>query len=452
MKTPFTLPIFVVAADARYGELLAHKLELNPDYTVSRFAADAEWPANPVPAPELIVLELAGKAADGRILQQLRARWPAAALVLISGRPEDSTALQRFSSGGYEYLAKNENTLERVWQLALQVSQQVRLRRENERQRQQISLRYESQHTILGEHASMQQLHKLIAKAASASITVSISGETGTGKELVAKAIHFNSKRAGQPFVAVNMAAIPRELLESELFGHEKGAFTGAVARRVGRFEEANGGTIFLDEVADLELGLQAQLLRVLQEREVTRVGGTQRVAFDVRLIVATHRDLTQEVAAGRFREDLYYRLLGLPIELPPLRERGDDVLLLADAFLRDFCLQNSLPLRQLTICAQKVLRDHPFPGNVRELKAVVELAAVLAEDNLIRPQDLTLRAPAPAPAARAPDRSLRQQTLDIIQVCLDEAKGDVVLAAQRLSIGKSTIYRLLQTQHVHLP
>jgi DNA-binding NtrC family response regulator len=246
------------------------------------------------------------------------------------------------------------------------------------------------------------------------------------------------------------MAAIPRELVESELFGHEKGAFTGAVARRVGRLEEANGGTLFLDEIADLDLSLQAKLLRVLQEQEVTRVGGSQAVGFDVRLIVATHRDLLAEVQAGRFREDLYYRLLGLPVVLPPLRQRGNDVLLLAEAFVRDFCALNSLPPRQFTESARTRLLEHPFPGNVRELKAVVELATVLADGEQIQAEDLPLRSGRTVAPPQS-QLSLREQTTAIVQKCLNELNGDVLAVAARLRIGKSTVYRMIQQQELHI-
>jgi DNA-binding NtrC family response regulator len=313
---------------------------------------------------------------------------------------------------------------------------------------------------LLGQHASMQQVRELITRAARTTITVSVSGETGTGKELVAQAIHAQSGRAGQPFVALNMAAIPRELLESELFGHEKGAFTGATTRRIGRFEEANGGTLFLDEIADLELVLQAKLLRVLQERAVTRVGGTQPVPFDVRLVVATHRNLAAEVEAGRFREDLYYRVLGLPIELPPLRQRGQDILLLAEAFVHTFSQLNKLPVRPFSEAAHKRLLGYTFPGNVRELKAMVELAAVLADGPEIGACDIPLRA---APATRATEAasassttlvfpSLREQTLAIMQASLTAMNGDVIAAASRLRVGRSTLYRLIQSGHLQLP
>lgn len=310
--------------------------------------------------------------------------------------------------------------------------------------------RYGAAQALLGEHASMQQVRTLITKAARTTITVSVSGETGTGKELMATVIHFQSDRAGQPFVAVNMAAVPRELVESELFGHEKGAFTGAVARRVGRLEEANGGTLFLDEIADLDLSLQAKLLRVLQERGATRVGGNKAVAFDVRLVVATHSDLLNEVQAGRFREDLYYRLLGLPITLPPLRQRGHDTLLLAEVFARDFCHLNNLPLRYFSESAHKRLLEHPFPGNVRELKAVVELATVLADGEQILGDDLPLRA-GRALVGAGSLLSLREQTTAIVQQCLDEMNGDVLAVAGRLRVGKPTIYRMIQQQELRV-
>jgi DNA-binding NtrC family response regulator len=300
----------------------------------------------------------------------------------------------------------------------------------------------------------VQRVRELITKAARTNITVSVSGETGTGKELVAQAIHAQSSRVGKPFVALNMAAIPRELLESELFGHEKGAFTGALNRRTGRFEEASGGTLFLDEIADLDLALQAKLLRVLQERTVTRVGGRDAIPFDVRLVVATHRDLPAEVRLGRFREDLYYRLLGLPIELPPLRSRGHDVLLLAAAFEREFAQQNGLPSRSFSKDARQALLHHSFPGNVRELKAVVELAAVLAEGTQLEAADLPFRnlLPAAGPAPTGQHPSLREQTLAIMQQSLNDMRGDVVAAAGRLRVGRSTLYRLIQSGELRLP
>ncbi|WP_348533166.1 sigma-54 dependent transcriptional regulator [Hymenobacter sp. 5317J-9] len=449
-----TLPfkIFVVEDNEWYGELLVHRLGQNPNHTVHRFATAKACLEQLGEQPDFITLDYSLPDAKGeQVLRQIKERLPGVEVLVISGQEDVGTAVSMLRQGAYDYLVKDENTLDRLWNIVGKVEQQARLRRENNQLRRQIGARYGAGQPLLGEHPTMQHVHTLITKAARTTITVSVSGETGTGKELVAKAIHFQSSRATQPFVAVNMAAIPRELVESELFGHEKGAFTGAVARRVGRLEEANGGTLFLDEIADLEPSLQAKLLRVLQEREVTRVGGNQTVAFDVRLIVATHRDLLAEVQAGRFREDLYYRLLGLPIALPPLRQRGTDVLLLAESFVRDFCQVNNLPPRQLSDEARDRLRAHPFPGNVRELKAVVELAAVLADGELIDGDDLPLRAGRATTIGPGSQLSLREQTTAIVQSCLDEMDGDVLAVAARLHIGKSTIYRMIQQQELRV-
>ena len=451
MASVLPFKIFVVEDNEWYGELLAHRLGQNPNHSVHRFTTAKACLEQLGEQPDFITLDYSLPDAKGeQLLSQIRERLPGTEVLMISGQEDVSTAVNMLRQGAYDYLVKDENTLDRLWNIVGKIEQQARLRRENTQLRQQVGARYGAAQALLGEHASMQQVRTLITKAARTTITVSVSGETGTGKEVVAKAIHFQSDRAGQPFVAVNMAAVPRELVESELFGHEKGAFTGAVARRVGRLEEANGGTLFLDEIADLDLGLQAKLLRVLQEREVTRVGGTQAVAFDVRLMVATHRDLLTEVQAGRFREDLYYRLLGLPITLPPLRQRGDDALLLAEVFVRDFCRQNNLPPRQLSDSARNRLREHPFPGNVRELKAVVELATVLSDGEQILGDDLPLRA-GRALVGAGSLLSLREQTTAIVQQCLDEMDGDVLAAAARLHIGKSTIYRMIQQQELRI-
>jgi len=451
MTPSLPLSIFVVEDNEWYGKLLVHRLGQNPGHSVQRFTTARACLDQLSERPDVITLDYSLPDAKGeQVLRQVRDRLPDTEVVVISGQEDVSTAVSLLRQGAYDYLVKDENTLDRLWNIMSKVGQQVSLRRENFLLRQQIGARYAPSQAILGEHPSIKQVHSLIAKAARTAITVSVTGETGTGKELAAKAIHFQSDRASHPFVAVNMAAIPRELLESELFGHEKGAFTGAVGRRVGRLEEANTGTLFLDEIADLDLSLQAKLLRVLQEREVTRVGGNQRVPFDVRLIVATHRDLLAEVQAGRFREDLYYRLLGLPLALPPLRQRGADGLVLAERFVQDFCALNNLPPQQLTDEACQRLQEHPFPGNVRELKAVVELAAVLADGDLIQAEDLPLRAGSRlvGPGSLL---SLRDQTTAIVQNCLDEMAGDVLAVAARLRIGKSTIYRMIQMQEVRV-
>ena len=290
-----------------------------------------------------------------------------------------------------------------------------------------------------------RKIFDLLEKAVKTNIIVSISGETGTGKELVAKAIHYNSNRKDKPFVAVNLAAIPRDLIESELFGHEKGAFTGSVGRRIGKFEEAEGGSVFLDEIGEMDLSLQAKLLRVLQEREITRIGGNQVIKIDVRIIVATHRNLQEEVKAARFREDLYFRILGLPILLPPLRERGQDIIFIAKHFLDQFTKDNQLKKFKISLEAQEKLLQYPFPGNVRELKSVIELAAVMAEDTEIKPENINFASILGEDAFMLKEMTLQQYMYRIIRSFLNKNDNNVLEVARQLDIGKSSIYRYLK-------
>ena len=453
MSVSSAVHIFIVEDNAWYGELLEYKLAQNPDYQVQRFTTAQACLDHLGEKPDLITLDYSLPDGKGdQVLRQIKERLPEVAVIIISGQEDVRTAIGLLRQGAYDYLVKDEETADRLWNSVNNVRKQLQLRRENERLREQIGMKYEPGRAILGSSPQMQQLSTLIEKAARTNITVSLSGETGTGKELVAKAIHYLSPRREQAFVAVNVAAIPRELLESELFGHEKGAFTGAISRRIGRFEEAHRGTLFLDEIGEMPLDLQAKLLRVLQEREVMRVGGGQPIAFDARLMVATHRDLAEEVQQGRFREDLYYRLLGLPIVLPPLRERGQDILMLAESFLSDFCHQNKMTPCRLSDEARNLLLRYPFPGNVRELKAIIELAAVLAEQDTIQPQDLSLRIQGSSAGGQAPTaESLRAQIAAIVQRYLDAHQGNIMQVADKLQIGKSTIYRMAQNNEVRL-
>lgn len=444
------LQIFVVEDDLWYGELLTHHLSLNPDNKVQRFERASELLAALTEKPDIITLDYRLPDVKGDdLFRKIKTLLPEVQVIVISAQEDVSTALNLLREGVYDYLVKNEETRERLWIAVNNIRRNLALQDEVQQLRQQIDHQYDLQHLMIGNCEAMKKVFSLVVKAAATNINVSVTGETGTGKELVAKAVHFNSVRSRKPFVAVNMASIPRDLLESELFGHEKGAFTGAIATRIGKIEEAQGGTLFLDEIADMDLSLQVKLLRVLQERELTRIGSNQLIAVDVRIIVATHKNLNEEVQAGRFREDLFYRLLGLPIHLPPLRDRGNDILLLAKHFLDAFCTSNKLHRKSLSVAAKEKLAGYKYPGNVRELKAVVELAAVMTDNDQIDADDISFT------AARTPsdlldqDLTLAEFEQRIIRHYLDRFDNNVLEVARRLDVGKSTIYRMIKERKI---
>ncbi len=303
----------------------------------------------------------------------------------------------------------------------------------------------------LGASPVMQEVMRTVGKVAQSDVSVLITGETGTGKELVAQEIHRRSPRAKGPFVAINCGAIPEQLLESELFGHVRGAFTGAVANKPGRMQAAQGGTIFLDEIGEMPMPLQVKLLRVLQERVILRVGDSKPEPVDVRVLSATHRDLASEIRSGRFREDLYYRLNVVQVQLPPLRERGDDVLLLARSFLRRFADELKLPQRSLSQSAELAIRRFGWPGNVRQLENHIKKALVMADREQLEPEDLGLLSQQVAeilPLADAKERFARQYVLDTLALC----GGNRTRAAQALGVDPRTVFRFLEREDQDRP
>ncbi len=307
--------------------------------------------------------------------------------IVITGFGTIQTAVEAMRLGAYDYITK-PFILEELLITVNRALEYLKLRRENASLKRQLKERYDFR-KMIGNSVPMQKLYRIIEKVADTDSTVLISGESGTGKELVARTIHFNSSRANSPFVPVNCAAIPRDLIESELFGHERGAFTGAVNTRIGRFELANGGTVFLDEIGELPAVLQVKLLRVIQEREFERVGGTRTIRLDVRILAATNRDLEKATRDGSFREDLYYRLNVIPVDIPPLREREDDIPLLLDHFLSEFCRKRKKAPLKVSPDAAAMLRGYPWPGNVRELENAVERMIILNERGTIAVEDV---------------------------------------------------------------
>ena len=304
---------------------------------------------------------------------------------------------------------------------------------------------------IIGNSPALNYALQVAVQVAPTDLTVLINGESGVGKEVFSQIIHSLSPRKHNPFIAVNCGAIPEGTIDSELFGHEKGSFTGALTRKIGKFEVADKGTLFLDEIAELDLSLQSKILRVLQERELVRVGGNEKVSLDVRLISATHKNLPDEVKKGTFREDLFYRIMGLPVELPPLRERGNDILLLAKYFLDEFCKSNKLGNISIAPEAKNKLMEYKYPGNVRELKAIIDLAAVMCDGLSIKVDDLHFTSASSNELSVDREKTMKEYTIDIIKHFLKKYDNNVIKVADKLDIGKSTIYKMIQNNELTL-
>lgn len=442
------LKIFVVEDDEVTAKVLAESLKNEGNREVELFANGTSLLENLYKQPDVISLDYYLPDFNGRdLFKRIKKINPDIPIIIVSGQQDISTAIDLLHKGAYDYVVKDRNMRARLTSLIQKIEEKKRLEAKINELEEELGRKYLEHNPLKGNSPVMQKIFELIQKAARSNITVSISGETGTGKELVAKAIHYNSARRKGKFVAFNVAAIPKELVESELFGHEKGSFTGAFSRRLGKFEEADQGTLFLDEIADMDLSMQVKLLRALQEGEFTRVGGNEVIKFDARLIVATHKNLSQEIKAGNFRADLYYRIMGLPIELPPLRERGNDILLLARFFIDDFCQKNNLPKKSLSPAAQQKLLSYSFPGNVRELKALMELACVLSSEKIIEAIDINLEAQKNSSAEFdiSREKSLDEYIDDIVKHYLIKYNGSVKEVADRLRVGKTTIYRMLK-------
>ncbi len=340
--------------------------------------------------PDLVLADL--KLPTGNGLEVLRAALeedPSLPVIIMTAYGSIETAVQAMKEGAYDFITKPFD-IDHLIVLIHRAIERRNLYRENILLKEEIAERTGAP-VIIGRSGKMKEVMDKVKKVAPTKSTVLLLGESGTGKELLARAIHFLSPRKDHLFVPINCAAIPRELLESELFGHEKGAFTGAASRKIGKFELANKGTVFLDEISELELSLQAKLLRVLQDQVIERVGGTTQIQVDVRIIAATNADLYKRVKEGRFREDLYYRLNVFPIEIPPLRERREDIPALAEHFVKKYAKQMKIPEKGISKEAMEVLLDYLWKGNVRELENTIERAMILAEGDMILPEHISL-------------------------------------------------------------
>jgi len=401
---------------------------------------------------DLVLMDVRMAMVSGlEALKRIKAFNPAIPVIIMTAYSSMETAVRALKEGAYDYLTKPLNFDELRFAMA-RATEHTRLKTENRLLRDALASGFE-QENIIGSSPAMRELLETVGQVAPTEATVLITGETGTGKELIAGAIHFRSARRDGPFVKINCAAIAETLLESELFGHEKGAFTGAHRRREGRFRQADGGSLFLDEVSEMSLGMQAKLLRVLQEREFTRVGGEETVEVDVRILAATNRDLLAEVDSGRFRQDLYYRMNVVTLKVPPLRDRTGDIALLAQHFLRMFAEKNRKSVKGFTPQAMDRMLRYAWPGNVRELMNSVERAVVLSRFEYLDTHDLPLavrekserlQGPA-APVAPVADMPLDEVERATIVRTLEAAGGNKSEAARRLGITRRTLHKKLK-------
>ncbi len=408
-------------------------------------------------SPDLVILDIWMPEMDGlETLKRLRAQFPALLVVMMSGHGSIETAVKATKLGAYDYLEKPLD-LEKVTILVRNALHQRKLEEENQNLRIQVERRFE----LVGSSPAMQRLRDMIAMAAPANSRVLISGANGTGKELVARAIHLQSPRHNRPFVEINCAAIPETLIESELFGHEKGAFSGATAMKRGKFELADGGTLFLDEIGDMSLATQAKVLRALQEQQFTRVGGTKLLNVQVRVIAASNKDLAEEIEKGTFREDLYYRLNVLPIAVPTLKERREDIPQLAQHFIRMHSEEQGIKVKELSRSAVEVLQRHDWPGNIRELRNLIERLLIMVPNSVIEGSDVEMflqgRATSQVPGVTVGTHfaSLRDARnafeREVISQKLRENNWNVSKTADDLKIERSHLHRKIKLLHVEL-
>ena len=412
------------------------------------------------------------------VLKEIKDRGVETAMIIMTAQNTMRNAIGAMKSGAFDYITKPFD-LEEVLVLVKRAVDSRKLTRDFRELKQEVKKRFEPGVNIIGTSSSMQAVYKTIGQVVDTQATILIQGESGTGKELVAKTIHYNSPRWNQPFVAINCAAIPRDLLESELFGHERGAFTGALDRRIGKFELAEGGTLFLDEVGDIPLELQTKLLRVLQDREYSRVGGREILKANVRILAATNQDLEKAVHEKRFREDLYFRLKVIPIYLPALRERRGDIPLLIAYFTEKINREMGNQISGVSPEALRLLEDHPWPGNVRELENTLIRAAVLSSGPILFPKDFTLQSKQAAAAPEVDQLSLeeiirhkledyfrRTEGIEVdnlyslvierierplIELTLRKTRGNQIRAAQILGINRNTLRKKITDLRIEL-
>lgn len=451
-------PTLLVVDDDPGSSGLLREVFVQEGYDVSVAQSGAEALKQAAERPfDVVLSDVQMPDIDGiEVLRRLRVVAPDSTVILVTAYSTIEMAIRALNEGAFDYVRKPFK-LDEVRRVVERAMERRRAREQTPKaapapapnpSAQEPRRRGRPIAAIIGSHPDMVELFKLVSRVAGTKSSVMIIGESGTGKELIARTIHEASTRRDRPFVAVNCTSLSETLLESELFGHVKGAFTGAIERRPGLFLEANRGTVFLDEVGDMSLSMQAKLLRVLQEEEVKPVGGTDTIPVDVRVVAATHQDLEALVRTGRFRLDLYYRLHVVALRVPPLRERRDDIPVLAEHFLREYGLLAQRPIQGFSTKAMRALMNYPWPGNVRELENVVERAVALAPGSIVEESDLPdkiVHHAGPIPAAPGGQATLDEMTRRYVLSVLDKVRGNKTEAARILGVPRRTLYRMLE-------
>lgn len=446
--------IFIIDDEESILKMLTHWCKSQWDYDVKTFSNGNEALNSISDGPDLVLLDIMLPDINGNdVLREIKRKNPNLPVIMLSAQGSVEVALESIRLGAFDYFPKpiDKNRLEPAIRNAVK---NYDLERELVNLKENLQKEY-SFENIISADKKMQNAFHMVSKVLDNDITVLIQGESGTGKELIARAIHFNGIRKASPFVVVNCASIPRELLESELFGHEKGSFTGAHQRKIGKFELARGGTIFLDEIGEMEMSLQAKILRVIQQKEFERIGGNEVIKSDVRIISATNRDLRLAVENKQFREDLFYRLSSFPITIPPLRDRRGDIVVLIDHFLKFFNKKLSKGIKAVSKPALKILYDYDWPGNVRELENTLERCIILAESDIIEVATLPINitsqfkngsnaVPGELFGSDSPVVPFDKLKEEAIKHALLVTENNIVEAARKLKIGRATLYRLM--------
>ncbi len=442
--------VFIVEDDPAYAEMLRYTVTRNPLFSAEVFLTGSEMLKNLQKEPAVICLDYFLPDLSGNVvLKRIREHMPDIPVVVISGQEDVRIATALYREGITDYIVKDHDTPNRIQYLMKHLSEKFDLKREIDDLREEVEKKYHYQDVIKGRSPVIRQVFNMIDKATRSGIPVMITGETGTGKDLVAKAIHFNSVRKRKPFVTVNVSGYTTDYIETELFGYEKGYLSTITARKTGQLQQAEKGTLYLDEITDLDYNLQGRLLKVIQDKEYVRPGGSEVVKLDFRMIVSSRKNIAEEIIGGRFREDLYYQLLGMPIELPPLRYRGEDILILAKYFIEQYSHDNKTPRYTLTPAAQEKLLRYSYPGNVRELKAVINLACVMTNSEMIDDVDISFNSSLPHSDFLMEENTLEEYNRKIIRFFLQKYNSNVLLVAEKLDIGKSTIYRMLKNKEI---